>query len=115
MTTKVLPLLVFSVSLFASDTVLNFDAAQSKVEWTLNTVLHTVHGTFQLERKKRLHVDCIGPSGAECPSDSFESMPGVLQKAYQGVGTRKNETLRHVDDCAPRAQRAEEGPMCVTA
>jgi hypothetical protein len=23
--------------------------------------------------------------------------------------------VRHADDCAPRAQRAEEGPMCVTA
>ena len=23
--------------------------------------------------------------------------------------------IRYADDCAPRAQRAEEGPMCVTA
>ena len=23
--------------------------------------------------------------------------------------------FRYADDCAPRAQRAEEGPMCVTA
>jgi len=23
-------------------------------------------------------------------------------------------TVRYADDCAPRAQRAEEGPMCVT-
>ena len=23
--------------------------------------------------------------------------------------------VRYADDCAPRAQRAEEGPMCVTA
>jgi RNA-directed DNA polymerase len=28
---------------------------------------------------------------------------------------RKHSYCRYADDCAPRAQRAEEGPMCVTA
>ena len=32
------------------------------------------------------------------------------QMAQQGY-----EMIRYTDDCAPRAQRAEEGPMCVTA
>ena len=32
------------------------------------------------------------------------------QMAKQGY-----EMIRYADDCAPRAQRAEEGPMCVTA
>jgi retron-type reverse transcriptase len=27
---------------------------------------------------------------------------------------RKHSYSRYADDCAPRAQRAEEGPMCVT-
>jgi RNA-directed DNA polymerase len=27
----------------------------------------------------------------------------------------KAKLVRYADDCAPRAQRAEEGPMCVTA
>ena len=53
---KFLLMLVLSVSLFASDTVLNFDAAQSKVNWTLNTVLHTVHGTFQF-KSGTIHFD----------------------------------------------------------
>ena len=34
----------------------------------------------------------------------------------QGPGRRADAKLvRYADDCAPRAQRAEEGPMCVTA
>jgi RNA-directed DNA polymerase len=32
------------------------------------------------------------------------------QMARQGY-----EMIRYADDCAPRAQRTEEGPMCVTA
>src|ERR1019366_8645539 len=33
----------------------------------------------------------------------------------QGPGRRADVKLvRYADDCAPRAQRAEEGPMCVT-
>jgi hypothetical protein len=28
---------------------------------------------------------------------------------------RGHRFCRYADDCAPRAQRAEEGPMCVTA
>ena len=31
------------------------------------------------------------------------------------MARRKIEMVRYADDCAPRAQRAEEGPMCVTA
>jgi polyisoprenoid-binding protein YceI len=34
----------------ASEIVLAFDAAQSKVHWTLGSTLHTVHGTFKLKR-----------------------------------------------------------------
>jgi group II intron reverse transcriptase/maturase len=32
-----------------------------------------------------------------------------------GVATGAVRLVRYADDCAPRAQRAEEGPMCVTA
>ncbi len=46
---KFLPLFMLSVSVFASGTVLNFDTTQLKVNWRLNTVLHTVHGTFQFK------------------------------------------------------------------
>jgi RNA-directed DNA polymerase len=31
------------------------------------------------------------------------------------MAARGIEMVRYADDCAPRAQRTEEGPMCVTA
>lgn len=34
----------------AQDTVVEFDPAQTKVEFTLGDVLHTVHGTFKLKK-----------------------------------------------------------------
>ena len=37
-----------AVSAFA-DTVVTFEPAKTQVRWTLGTVLHTVHGTFQLK------------------------------------------------------------------
>jgi len=37
------------VSLFAGDTVLVLEPSATEVHWTLETVLHTVHGTFQLK------------------------------------------------------------------
>ena len=36
----------------------------------------------------------------------------ALDKELDGRG---HSYCRYADDCAPRAQRAEEGPMCVTA
>ena len=37
-------------SIPAQDTILQIDPAQTKVEFTLGDVLHTVHGTFRLKR-----------------------------------------------------------------
>jgi len=50
-----MPLLLAFVLLFAGvatagDTQLDFDAAQTTVEFTLSDVLHTVHGNFKLKR-----------------------------------------------------------------
>jgi RNA-directed DNA polymerase len=40
----------------------------------------------------------------------------ALFQGPQGPARKADVTLvRYADDCAPRAQRAEEGPMCVTA
>src|SRR6202008_2227584 len=35
---------------FAQETVLALDPAQTKVEFTLSDILHTVHGAFKLKR-----------------------------------------------------------------
>ena len=40
----------------SSEIVLDLDPLQSKVNWTLGTTLHTVHGTFTLKNGK-LHLD----------------------------------------------------------
>ena len=42
--------LFFSAALLAQETVLEMEPAQTKVEFTLGDVLHTVHGTFTLKR-----------------------------------------------------------------
>ena len=39
----------------------------------------------------------------------------VLDELDQEMERRGHRFVRYADDCAPRAQRAEEGPMCVTA
>ena len=48
-----------------------------------------------------------------------EPVPALVRQAVSwgrraGSG-RGPKLVRYADDCAPRAQRAEEGPMCVTA
>jgi len=49
----------------ATETVLTLDANQSKVHWTVDTTLHTVHGTFNL-RDGTLHFDPqTGKAGGE--------------------------------------------------
>jgi polyisoprenoid-binding protein YceI len=39
-----------AVPLFAQETLLEFDPAQTRLEFTLNDILHTVHGTFRLKQ-----------------------------------------------------------------
>lgn len=39
----------------------------------------------------------------------------VLDELDREMQRRGHRFVRYADDCAPRAQRAEEGPMCVTA
>jgi RNA-directed DNA polymerase len=39
----------------------------------------------------------------------------VLDELDRELERRGLRFVRYADDCAPRAQRAEEGPMCVTA
>ena len=42
-------LLAFGLRAFGAETVVTFEPPKTQVHWTLGTVLHTVHGTFQLK------------------------------------------------------------------
>jgi polyisoprenoid-binding protein YceI len=42
-------LLLFSLAASAQQTQITLDPAQTKIDWTLGDVLHTVHGTFKLK------------------------------------------------------------------
>jgi len=47
----------------ASEIVVELDPAQSKVHWTLDTTLHTVHGSFAV-KKGTLHLDPVSGKAA---------------------------------------------------
>src|ERR1700722_9074394 len=55
--------------------VLAVDAAQSKVNFTLGTTLHTVHGTFALKRGT-LRVEPDGKASGEIVADSASGQSG---------------------------------------
>jgi polyisoprenoid-binding protein YceI len=55
--------------------VLAVDAAQSKVNFTLGTTLHTVHGTFALKRGT-LRVEQDGKASGEIAADSASGQSG---------------------------------------
>lgn len=50
MKTIILTLLTLTPVLFAQETVLHLDPAQTQVQFTLSATLHTVHGSFKLKR-----------------------------------------------------------------
>jgi polyisoprenoid-binding protein YceI len=60
----------------ASEIVLRLDPAQSQVHWTLDTTLHTVHGTFAL-KKGTLHLDpASGKASGEIVVDAASGNSG---------------------------------------
>ena len=52
-----------TVSLFAQERQLEFDPAQTRVEFTLSDVLHTVHGTFRLTQGSIRFDPATGKAG----------------------------------------------------
>jgi polyisoprenoid-binding protein YceI len=65
-----------SRALEPTEIVLSVDPAASKVHWTLDTSLHTVHGTFALKRGT-LRIDTgSGKAGGEIVADALSGESG---------------------------------------
>jgi polyisoprenoid-binding protein YceI len=61
---------------FAQDTTLNFDPALTHIEWTLDSLLHVIHGTFTLQRGT-IHFDPVsGKAGGELVIDAASGESG---------------------------------------
>lgn len=61
---------------WAEEMSLQFDPAQTHVEWTLGDVLHTVHGTFKL-RRGSIHFDpATGNASGELVVDATSGESG---------------------------------------
>jgi polyisoprenoid-binding protein YceI len=75
-------LTVAAASLDSQDTILQIDPAQTKVEFTLGDVLHTVHGTFRLKRGEMRFDAVSGRASGELVVDatSAESGSGARDK-----------------------------------
>ena len=48
-----------------------FDPAKSQIHWSLDTTLHTVHGTFQLKRGKLVFEPATGRVSGEIVADAL--------------------------------------------
>ena len=62
--------------LYSQDTVLQIDPAETKVEFTLGGLLHTVHGTFRLKRGEMRFDAASGRAGGEFVVDATSAESG---------------------------------------
>jgi len=60
----------------AEDTALVFDPAQTGIHWTLNTLVHTVHGTFRLTQGTVRFDRATGKATGEIVVDSLSGESG---------------------------------------
>ena len=74
--------LACSVAAFAQETVLQFDAARTKVEFTLEDVLHTVHGSFALKRGD-IRFDAAGNASGELVVDAASGQSGSAARDHR--------------------------------
>jgi polyisoprenoid-binding protein YceI len=59
-----------------SEVTLNLDLAQSKLHWTLDSTLHTVHGTFALKRGAVKFDPATGSASGEFVADATSGQSG---------------------------------------
>jgi polyisoprenoid-binding protein YceI len=67
---------VFCSAARAQETVVTFDAASTKVEFTLGATLHSVHGTFQLKRGQLRFDPSPGQASGESAIDATSGNSG---------------------------------------
>jgi len=60
----------------AGEVTLNLDVAQSKLHWTLDSTLHTVHGTFSLKRGAVKFDPATGNAAGEFVADATSGQSG---------------------------------------
>jgi polyisoprenoid-binding protein YceI len=61
---------VFCAAARAQETVVNFEPASTKINFTLGATLHTVHGTFQLKRGQVRFDAATGQASGEIAIDA---------------------------------------------
>jgi polyisoprenoid-binding protein YceI len=61
---------------WASETVLEFAPPQTQIHWTLGTLLHTVHGSFQLRSGSVRFDPATGKASGELIVDSVSGQSG---------------------------------------
>ena len=74
--TSIVALVLFSAAALAQDQVFEADPAQSRVEFTLDDVLHTVHGSFQLKRGAVQFNTATGAASGEIVLDAASGNSG---------------------------------------
>jgi len=79
--TRIMPavlLFIFAaaVPLFAQERLLEFDPAQTRVEFTLNDILHTVHGRFRLAQGSIRFDPATGKAGGLLVVDATSGESG---------------------------------------
>ena len=72
----VLLLLAAPLLALAQPTNIQFDPAATRVEWTLGTLLHTVHGTFKLKHGEMWFDPATGKAGGAIVVDATSGESG---------------------------------------
>jgi polyisoprenoid-binding protein YceI len=75
--------LLVSAGLFAQETTLQMDPADTHVEYTLGDVLHTVHGTFALKRANIRFDTATGKASGEMVVDAASGSSGNSSRDHR--------------------------------